>query len=168
MIVDIVIHAMFQVVLATIMFWLIIIPTCKATVKTHVEQVIDNNIDENILTPDERLLINNLVKKEHVYEILSKNDQYAFEKNTRVMQINIAIMLAFLTIGFMALLYYSCHVRISPIVLELVVTYSIVFSAQIMFVKYVITNYYPTTESDMLRYISSSIEKTCKKGTGSS
>ena len=161
MIVDIVIHVMFQVVLASIMFWFIIIPTCKKTVKAHTEDIIDKSIHENILSPDERMLLNTLVKKEDVYEILSKKDPHAFENNVRVLLINICILFAFLTLGFITLLYFSCKINMWPIVVEIVVTYSIVFTAQLLFVKYVITNYYPTSETDMLRYISASINKSC-------
>jgi len=163
MIVDLIIHVMFQVVLATIMFWLIIIPTCKATVKAHVDEIIDKSVDESLLKPKERMLIDKMVKKEVLFEILSKNDQYAFEKNTRVLMVNVGILIAFLTIGFISLIYFSCRINIFPILVELGVTYSIVFVAQMLFVKYVVTKYYPTTQTDMLRFISSSIEKTCKQ-----
>lgn len=162
MLVEIVIHVMFQVMLATIVFWCILIPTCKDAVKLHVRDTISLIVaDGQLLKNGEKELINAVLPKSDIIKLLSLPDPYAYQMNTRVMMMNQMILISILIIGFTFVVYFACETLISPILVELLVTYAIVFTGQLLFVKYIISNFYPTSESEMIEQITKSINTTC-------
>lgn len=158
---DIVVHVMFQVALASIMFWGILIPSGKETVRLQTQQLVENTIQPDILGQFGKEVFNNVTYVRQVSDILSQPDPYAYRKNTHVMMINVILLFTIFFAGFCILICNSCGVTVLPIMFELFVTYCIVFLTQVLFVKFIIMNYYPTTESEMAEQIIKSIDATC-------
>ena len=155
MIIDLVTHVMFQISIATLVFWFVFIPTTTTIVKQSVMYTIDKSISIDDSIKLEKQLIEKLMV------LLSQPDSYAYVKNTHVMIINMVVVIVCLTVGFIFLINLACQTSLLPIVFELFVTYSFVCLAQLLFVNFVITNYVMSTETELYEQVSKSMWSAC-------
>lgn len=158
---DIIIHIMFQVVFATVVFWVVLIPSSKKTVEKTIKEKVDKTISQDTLSVQQKVVAKQLIDKQTVLDLLSNPDGYAYQQNVKVMLMNGIIVTPVIIVGFIMLYLFSCGENLLPIIFELVLTYLIVCIAQVLFIQYVIPNYFPSTESETSKYIIESLEKSC-------
>ena len=72
MIVDLLIHIMFQVLLSIILFWYVVVPVTKKSVDETINELIETNIKIDKPLIEQESLV---VYKEYLFDYLSKKDQ---------------------------------------------------------------------------------------------
>jgi Fe2+ transport system protein B len=158
MLVDFIVHVMFQVTLASIMFWAILIPSSKITLSDSIDRALHKPLQKLQLSEIQRAILNTYVDKDKVIQTLSAPDVTAYKNNTRVMVTSFVLLGGILITGFVSLLYMACSSTLKPIIFELFVTYTFVFIAQVIFVKKVITQYYPSGSKDLANVVGQAVD----------
>jgi len=156
MIVDLLVHIIFQVILSVLMFWYVIVPISNRSVDNTIDGVIGNTIQEKILTPESLVIY-----KEYLVDYLSKKDQYAYEQNTHVLKITFILIISTLFICFTIMYIFACNQNPLPVIYELFVVYSLVIIVQIFFIILVLNKYTPVTYNMLIKYISHIFETKC-------
>jgi hypothetical protein len=156
MIVDLLVHIIFQVILSVLLFWYVVVPISKNSVDKTIDGVIAKTIQEQVLTPDSLVIY-----QEYIVDYLSKKDQYAYEQNTHVLKITFILVLSTLFVCFTIMYMFACNQNPLPIFYELFVVYFIVIIVQIFFVILVLNKYTPVTYNVLIKYISHIFETKC-------
>lgn len=160
MIVDLLIHIMFQVLLSIILFWYVVVPVTKKSVDETINELIDTNIKLDKPLIEQESLV---VYKEYLLDYLSKKDQYAFEQNTQVLKTTFIIIISTIFICFTLMFLFACNQNPLPIIYELVLVYAIVLIVQILFILFVFKNFTPITYNQIIDFITVSLNQECLK-----
>jgi hypothetical protein len=158
MIIDLLVHIIFQVILSVLLFWYVVVPITKRSVDKTLEDIIDKTIQKQVLTPG-----NLVIYKEYLVDYLSKKDQYAYEQNTHVLKTSFILIITTLFICFTLMYLFACNQNPLPIFFELFIVYFIVVIVQIFFVILVLNKYTPVTYNVLMEYISTVFETKCSK-----
>lgn len=152
MVIDILIHIIFQVCLSLLVFWFVLIPNVNKSVNYVVKDIIDQNIEEDIFQSTYTVMLKDFLK-----QYLETKDQHAYEVNSKLKYISLFIITGVLFINFNIIYVFYCNTPIASILYECFVTFILVLVSQIIFINTVVNKYNFITYKDILSYISEEI-----------
>lgn len=152
--VDIVMHVMLQVTIATLLFWFVLAPMARKPFKEFINTVV---IPRN--TPNE--MLQQYTSKEKILKSFALPDSFAYQKNTQLFTYTIIVLISTLVAGFLILLYFVRFMNLWPVLLEICIMYVIIICVQVWFINNVLSKYTPISKADIINYVNDSIRNNC-------